>query len=109
MAEKGTWDYIIEDIQKRNAVGIEKYGVELNPTTNQNMMLHLYEELLDAVVYIKTEILRQNLTEHVPFEVLTPEETSVTMCSRSSAYMCPYREQETGECKFNEMCVYQEK
>jgi hypothetical protein len=46
---------VCADIAHRQQVGISKYGttVEDNPLPPEMWMQHLYEELLDASVYIK--------------------------------------------------------
>lgn len=56
---KDTWDYVVEDITKRNAFGKIKYGVSLNSDTEEDMLQHAYEEALDLTVYLKTEILKR--------------------------------------------------
>lgn len=56
---KTTWDWVKEDIARREQMGYHKYGKYLTPATDENMLQHLYEELLDSVVYIKTEILKR--------------------------------------------------
>lgn len=55
-----TWDFVREDITAREDMGAKKYNKYLTPRTDENMLQHLYEELLDATVYIKTLILQQN-------------------------------------------------
>ena len=57
---KTSWDYVVEDIAKREAMGYNKYGKWLSSQTDERMLQHLYEELLDATVYIKTLILQQD-------------------------------------------------
>lgn len=57
--EATSWDYVLEDIAKRERMGYNKYGKYLNPKTNEDMLQHLYEELLDATVYIKTLIMQR--------------------------------------------------
>lgn len=54
-----TWNDVIKDIRKREATGVLKYGKYLTKHTSEDTLQHLYEELLDAVVYIKTEILKR--------------------------------------------------
>jgi hypothetical protein len=49
----------MKDIRMREAAGVLKYGKYLTPHTTEDTLQHLYEELLDAVVYIKTEILKR--------------------------------------------------
>lgn len=46
---------VCKDIAERQQVGIAKYGttVEDNPLRPEEWLNHLYEELLDASVYIK--------------------------------------------------------
>lgn len=60
MGHKTSWDYVLEDIAKREQMGYNKYGKYLTPQTDEHMLQHLYEELLDATVYIKTLILQQD-------------------------------------------------
>ena len=59
MNNKSSWEYVIKDIKKRDKVGINKYKVPLNTTTKKDMIQEHYEELLDAVVYIKTYLLQR--------------------------------------------------
>ena len=55
-----TWTLVKQDIDRRNKFGFEKYGKYLTPDTSEDMLQHLYEELLDATVYIKTLIEKRN-------------------------------------------------
>lgn len=59
--EKTSWDYVLEDIAKREKMGYNKYGKYLTVKTDEDMLNHLYEELLDATVYIKTLLLQRKL------------------------------------------------
>ena len=54
------WDIVINDMRIRSETGYKKYKKYLTIDTNENMLQHLYEELLDASVYIKTEIEKRN-------------------------------------------------
>lgn len=56
MKWRSTTSFVIEDLAKREAFGLKKYGKALTTNTNEDMLQHLYEELLDASVYIKTLI-----------------------------------------------------
>lgn len=56
VAKKTSWDTVIEDIRQREDFGYKKYGKYLTVDTDEDMLQHLYEELLDATVYIKTLI-----------------------------------------------------
>jgi hypothetical protein len=44
---------VIEDIRKRMELGRERYGTLLQPHNGRDAMRDLYEELLDAVVYLR--------------------------------------------------------
>ena len=48
-------DSVCEKVQSRAAVGLEKYGttMERDDLTFKEWMLHLQEELMDALVYIE--------------------------------------------------------
>jgi hypothetical protein len=56
MKNKSSWDLVIQDMKKRNKFGIKKYGKPLNTETPKDFLVELYEELLDAIVYLKTEL-----------------------------------------------------
>lgn len=58
-----SWDVVKEDIDQRERMGYNKYGKYLTVKTDEDMLQHLYEELLDATVYIKTLILQRKLNE----------------------------------------------
>lgn len=51
---------VVSDMLKREAFGLAKYGKYLHKYTDEDMLQHLYEELLDAAVYIKTLIEQRN-------------------------------------------------
>lgn len=51
---------VIRDLVEREAFGLQKYGKFLNKATDEDMLQHLYEELLDASCYIKTLIEQRN-------------------------------------------------
>lgn len=54
----GTELEVCNDIAKRQLLGTMKYGttVSENPLTKAQWRQHLYEELLDAVIYLKREM-----------------------------------------------------
>ena len=52
---KQVWPLVIKDMIARNEMGAEKYNRYLQTDCPDNMLQHLYEELLDASVYIKTQ------------------------------------------------------
>ena len=49
---------VCEDIAARQAIGIKKYGVTVDESklSRQEWNKHLYEELLDACIYLKREM-----------------------------------------------------
>lgn len=47
---------VIADLTERERFGALKYGKFLTHHTTEDTMQHLYEELLDAALYIKTEM-----------------------------------------------------
>lgn len=46
-------DLVIADIEARKQVGIRKYGTVLQPFNGRDALMDLYQELLDAAVYIR--------------------------------------------------------
>lgn len=44
---------VIEKFDKRSERGIEKYGTTLDENNTDNFLIHLQEELMDAVNYIE--------------------------------------------------------
>ena len=57
---KTSWDYVKEDIDRRERMGYNKYNKYLSKGTDEDMLQHLYEELMDATVYIKTLLLQRS-------------------------------------------------
>jgi hypothetical protein len=53
------WPLVIADMQARDAAGRRKYGVPLQPHNGRDALQDLYEELLDAAVYIKQAMLER--------------------------------------------------
>lgn len=47
---------VVEDMIRREKFGYNKYGKYLSVHTDEDMLQHLYEELLDGAVYIRTLI-----------------------------------------------------
>lgn len=55
------WDTVVSDMKARNEFGLKKYGRELAPHDGRDTLQDIYEELLDACVYIKKmQIERKN-------------------------------------------------
>jgi len=52
---------VIADLREREKFGALKYGKFLTHYTTEDTMQHLYEELLDAALYIKTEMKKRKV------------------------------------------------
>lgn len=59
--EATSTDEVIKDMRKREKLGYKKYNKFLTKETDEDMLQHLYEELLDAAVYIKTLIMQREV------------------------------------------------
>lgn len=59
-------DFVVKDLKSREAFGFYKYKKFLTDKTDEDMLQHLYEELMDACVYIKTLIEQRKISEQVP-------------------------------------------
>jgi hypothetical protein len=53
-------DYVLRDIQERVAAGYQKYGTKLQTFNRRDPLWDLYQELIDAVMYIRQEILERD-------------------------------------------------
>jgi len=51
---------VCEDIMARQQLGIGRYGTPLQPFNGRDSLRDLYEELLDAVCYLKTLMLEED-------------------------------------------------
>ena len=49
-------DLVIADLNRRLSVGVERYGQPLQAHNGRDALTDLYEELLDACVYLKQVI-----------------------------------------------------
>lgn len=49
-------DSVIKDIADRKKFGIAKYGTALQPNNGRNNLIDCYQELLDLLVYLRSEI-----------------------------------------------------
>jgi len=66
-APTGIEKQVCEDIARRQALGVAKYGTTVadNPLSLKQWLQHQYEELLDAAVYTKRAIAEiEKLEEH---------------------------------------------
>lgn len=54
------WMLVKQDMLKRNAFGLKKYGVALQPFNGRDALQDAYEEALDLCVYLRTAIYERN-------------------------------------------------
>jgi hypothetical protein len=54
---------VIDDLGKRRLVGIERYGTALQPFNGRKSLRDIYEELLDAAVYVKQRLVEEDLAD----------------------------------------------
>ncbi len=47
------WDLVVADMQGRDAVGRQRYGVPLQPHNGRDMLRDAFEEALDLCVYLR--------------------------------------------------------
>lgn len=54
---------VIRDIEARRLVGISRYGTALQPFNGRSALLDLYEELLDAAMYVKQKLIEEEAVD----------------------------------------------
>lgn len=55
-SEGDVWLLVLKDMEERRQHGIEKYGTPVQPYNGRDPLVDVYQELLDACVYIRQEI-----------------------------------------------------
>lgn len=50
------WDLVFKDMQERDQHGQNQYGVRLGPFNGRDPLIDLYQELMDALVYLRQEL-----------------------------------------------------
>jgi hypothetical protein len=58
------WDLVIEDMRKRDAMGMKKYGTRLQPRNGRDPLQDAYQEALDLVVYLRQAIYERDNEEN---------------------------------------------
>ncbi len=53
-------DLVIADIEARKQIGIQRYGQTLKAHDGRDNLLDIYQELLDAAIYIRKEMYRRD-------------------------------------------------
>ena len=54
------WDLVVADMVHRDRIGRERYGTPLQPMNGRDALIDLYQELLDAVVYVRQLIFERD-------------------------------------------------
>jgi hypothetical protein len=57
------WELVVEDMQARDAMGRERYGTPLLAHNGRDAMVDLYQELLDAVVYLRQALEERDVSD----------------------------------------------
>ena len=57
------WQIVIREMQDRDNLGRKRYGTPLQAGNGRDMLVDLYQELLDAVVYVRGEIQERAMRE----------------------------------------------
>lgn len=47
------WDLVIEDMHSRDEIGQQRYGTRLQAHNGRDVLVDIYQELLDAAVYMR--------------------------------------------------------
>lgn len=53
-------DMVIADIERRKAVGFERYGTYLQPNNGRDALLDAYEEAVDLTMYLKQALVERD-------------------------------------------------
>lgn len=56
-------DLVLADMAERKRIGMERYGVPLQPFNGRNALWDAYEEVLDLAVYLRQQIEEDRLSK----------------------------------------------
>jgi hypothetical protein len=59
------WQLVVADMQERDAFGMRKYGMHLQPFNGRDALVDAYQEALDLVVYLRQAIYERDSRESV--------------------------------------------
>lgn len=48
-----TVESVCDDLRSRRTLGMERYGKPVRPFDGEDYLQHLYEELMDGLIYLK--------------------------------------------------------
>ena len=57
------WKMVIADMEARDAFGVAKYGMHLQPSNGRDALVDAYQEALDLVVYLRQAIYERDTKE----------------------------------------------
>lgn len=69
-----SWDLVLQDIKERDEFGLKKHGTRLQPFNGRRTDIDIYQELLDATVYMRTFIAEQEKTLELVQEIFDMSE-----------------------------------
>lgn len=75
-APDSVWATVIRDMAGRDAIGLRKYGRPLQPGDGRDTLWDLYEELLDAVVYLRKAIIERD-SQEITAPISVPDPTAL--------------------------------
>lgn len=64
------WALVIQDMVERDVLGREKYGTPLQPLNGREAIKDLYQEILDAAVYLRQEIWEREKSQSTSKQVM---------------------------------------
>jgi len=64
------WDLVVADMSARNALGVERYGTPLQAFNGRKALQDVYEEALDMVVYLKQQLVEEDVKNARIVEVI---------------------------------------
>lgn len=62
-------DLVLADVAERKRIGIERYGQPVLPHNGRDALVDLYQELLDAVMYVRQVIYEKEHPKRHPYEM----------------------------------------
>lgn len=80
---------VIADIQERVEAGKEKYGTLLQTHNGRSALWDLYQELIDACMYVRQRLLEEEQWEKTPgLVIFSSENNIVAKTDATAAYNC---------------------
>jgi hypothetical protein len=53
-------DFVVEDLQERKRIGIQRYGTPLQAHNGRDALIDAYQEALDLVIYLRQHLAERN-------------------------------------------------